>query len=79
MSDQNDLRQAPTDPKRDPAMLQIMRWLAEDSSRTLPLPDDDDGIQELAQALRRDPERIRKLMMWNYGDQDGSDTLRILT
>jgi hypothetical protein len=69
----------PKDPKRDPIMLSIMRWLMEDDTRTLPLPEDDAGIKELAQAIGKSPEFTRALMAWAHSGESDGDTLRILT
>jgi hypothetical protein len=78
MSPQDDKPVIPKDPKRDPVMLSILRWLMEDKGRTLPTPDDEEGIQELARAIGKSPEYIRALMAWSYGDKTDSDTFRIL-
>jgi hypothetical protein len=50
----------------------------EDRTRSLPHPDDKDGILELAQAIGKSPEYTRALMEWSYGDRPDGDTLRIL-
>jgi hypothetical protein len=68
----------PQDPKRDPAMLRILRWLIADTSRILPPPDDDAGISELAHAIGRSSEHTRALMAWSYGERPGSETCRLL-
>jgi hypothetical protein len=68
----------PRDPKRDPTMLSILRWLVADVTRTLPPPDDDARIADLAQAIRRTTDYTRSLMAWSYGDRPGSDTHKIL-
>jgi hypothetical protein len=67
------------DPERDPTMFKIMRWLIADKSRTLPSPHDDAGIQELAQAVGKSPEYIRKLMAWNLDDRPDDYTPMVLT
>lgn len=79
MSTHSDELQLPKDPKRDPVMLSVMRWLMEDKSRTLPQPDDDAGVAELAHAIRKSPEYTRALVEQLYGGRADSDTLRILT
>ena len=76
-STQKDKPLFPKDRKRHPLMLRILRWLQEDDTRTLPLPDDDEGIQELAQAIDKSTEYTRTLMAQMYGDQSADDTLRI--
>jgi hypothetical protein len=79
MSEPQDESLLPRDPKRDPVMLKILRWLAEDPTRTLPPPEDDAGIQALAQAIGKSVEYTRALMAWSDGDESDGDTLQILT
>jgi hypothetical protein len=78
MSEQEKGPRSPRDPKRDPVMLSILRWLSEDRTRTLPLPDDEAGIKILAQAIGKSEEYTSDLMAWVYGSQTDNDTLRIL-
>ena len=78
MSTQDDEPRLPNDLKRDPIMLRLLRWLMEDKSRTLPQPDDETGVAELARAIGKSPEYTRALMEKVYGDQSSLDTLRIL-
>jgi hypothetical protein len=68
----------PKDPKRDPAMLRILRWLMADTSRILPPPDDDAGIGELAQAIGKSLDHTRSFMAWSYGERPGGETCRLL-
>jgi hypothetical protein len=56
-----------------------MRWLLEDRSRTLPQPDDDVGINELAQAIGKSPEYTQALMLRAVSGFSGGDTVRLLT
>jgi hypothetical protein len=78
MSIENDQPRLPQNPKRDPVMLSLLRWLSEDSTRILPSPDDEAGIKELAQAIGKSEDYTRALMTWAYGDKSASETLRIL-
>ena len=61
-----------------PVMLRILRWLMEEKGRTLPDPDDEDGVQELALAVGKSPDVIRTLLVQSTGDGPGADTLKIL-
>ena len=78
MLSQNNGPIMPIDPKRDPAMLKILRWLMADTNRILPPPDDDTGIRELAQAIGRSSEQTRALMAWSYGIRPGGETCQLL-
>jgi hypothetical protein len=60
-------------------MLKILRWLIADNARTLPPPDDDTAIDELAQAIGRSSEYTRAMMAWSYGERPDGITYRILT
>jgi hypothetical protein len=68
----------PKDPKQEPVVLPILRWLVADTNRTLPLPEDDVAIGELAEAIGKSSEYIRSLMMWTYGNRPPGDTRRLL-
>lgn len=79
MSTQNGEPRLPRDPRRDPHLLSVMRWLLKDKTRTLPRPEDEAGVNELAQAIGKSPEYTRALMVGVYGDLSGGDTVRLLT
>jgi len=59
-------------------MLRILRWLMEENGRTLPDPDDEAGVEELARAVGKSPDVIRALLVQSKGEGPGADTLRIL-
>lgn len=79
MSIQDEAERLAEGPKRGRVMLKILRWLAEDRSRTLPLPDDEAGVSELAQAIGQSVQVTRALIAWADGELPDEDTLRILT
>jgi hypothetical protein len=69
----------PVDPKCDPALLKILRWLVADRHRILPQPDDEVGIGELARAINRSPDHTRAMMAWSYGARPDIPTRPLLT
>ncbi len=68
-----------SDLRQDPHVLSIIRWLLEDASRTLPLPDDADAIDDLIQATGISAEFTHALMARVYGELSGGDAVRLLT
>jgi hypothetical protein len=78
MLSQNVITLEPRDPKRDPTVLSILRWLIADKARILPPPDDDAGVTELAQAIGRSSDYTRSLMAWSYGFRPGGETHKML-
>jgi hypothetical protein len=78
MLSQSAIPLEPRDPKCDPAVLGILRWLIADKTRILPPPDDDAGITELAGAIDKSLDYTRSLMAWSYGFRPGSETCKML-
>jgi hypothetical protein len=78
MSTRDDALEVSANSDRDPTIFKILRWLAEDRTRTLPHPDDSAAIQELAEAVGKSPEYICELMVWNFGDRPEGYTPELL-
>jgi hypothetical protein len=68
-----------SDRRQDPHVLRLIRWLLEDASRTLPLPDDAEAIDDLIQATGISPEFTQALMARVYGEGSGSEAAHLLT
>jgi hypothetical protein len=68
----------PRDPRRDPNLLRILRWLMADRDRILPPPEDDAGILELAEFIGKSVDHTRRLMAWSYGARPGAETCKML-
>ena len=78
MLSQSAILLEPRDPKCDPVVLGILRWLIADRTRILPPPDDDAGITELAGAIDKSMDYTRSLMAWSYGFRPGTETCKML-